>query len=77
MSDHTKTFDTDYDWNDKLQDEGTWDRIKGKAREKWGELTDDEMDEARGNAQQLVGKIKQKTGETADAIERQFRKWTS
>ncbi len=75
MSDHTNTaFDTDYDWNDKMQDEGTWDRIKGKAREKWGELTDDEMDEARGNWEQFKGRIKQKTGETADNVEAFFRK---
>ncbi len=75
MSDHTKTFDTDYDWNDKLQDEGTWDRIKGKAREEWGELTDQEMEEARGNWDQFKGYVKQKTGQTADAIERKFREW--
>lgn len=66
-----------YDWNDRLQDEGTWDKIRGKAREEWGDLTDDEMDQARGNWDQFVGTVKQKTGQTADAIEAKFREWTS
>lgn len=66
-----------YDWNDQLQDEGTWDKVKGKARETWGELTDQEMEEARGNWDQFVGTVKEKTGETADAIEAKFKEWTS
>ncbi len=76
MSDHTTTqFDTDYDWNDKMQDQGTWNSIKGKAREKWGELTDQEMEEFKGNWEQFKGYVQRKTGQTADAVERQFRKW--
>ncbi len=75
MSDYSTTFDTDYDWNDRLQDEGTWDQIKGKAREEWAELTDQELEEVRGNWDQFKGFLKEKTGETADAIERKFREW--
>ncbi|HEX6145137.1 MAG TPA: CsbD family protein [Acidimicrobiia bacterium] len=68
---------TGRDWEDRLQDEGTWDRIKGKIRETWGDLTDDDMDQARGNFEQFAGRVKEKTGESAEAIERKFREWTS
>lgn len=69
--------DWKYDWNDRLQDEGTWDRVKGNIRAEWGDLTDQEADQARGNWDQFVGTVKQKTGETADAIERKFEEWAA
>jgi uncharacterized protein YjbJ (UPF0337 family) len=68
---------TGRDWEDRLQDEGTWDRIKGKIRETWGDLTDDDMDQARGNFEQFAGRVKEKTGESAEEIQRKFRDWTS
>ena len=68
---------TGRDWEDRLQDEGTWDRIKGKIRETWGDLTDDDMDQARGNFEQFAGRVKEKTGESAAEIQRKFREWTS
>ncbi len=72
-TEHYSAHDTDYDWNDRLQDEGSWNRMKGKARERWAEVTDQELEEARGNWEQFKGYVQQKTGETADAIERTFR----
>ncbi|HWL50706.1 MAG TPA: CsbD family protein [Acidimicrobiia bacterium] len=48
--------------------EGRWDQLKGKARQAWGELTDDDLDVAEGNYEELVGRIKEKTGETAEQI---------
>jgi uncharacterized protein YjbJ (UPF0337 family) len=68
---------TGRDWEDRLQDEGTWDRIKGKIRETWGDLTDDDVDQARGNFEQFTGRVKEKTGESAEEIQRKFREWTS
>ena len=38
------------------QIEGSWKQIKGKAKEQWGRLTDDELDEAAGRREQLIGK---------------------
>lgn len=70
-------MDTAYDWNDRLADSGRWDQVKGKIREQWGDVTDQELEQARGNFEQLVGKIKEKTGETADAIERKLRDWAA
>jgi uncharacterized protein YjbJ (UPF0337 family) len=56
------------DWTLRLKDDGDWLRFKGSVRERWGELTDDEIEEARGNLDQLVGAIKSKTGESAGLI---------
>ena len=68
---------TGRDWEDRLQDEGAWQRVKGKIRETWGDLTDDEMEQARGNFDQFAGRVKEKTGETAEDIQRKFQEWTS
>jgi uncharacterized protein YjbJ (UPF0337 family) len=51
-----------------LKDEGMFDKIRGKLRETWGELTDDDVEKAHGDMEQLVGTIKQRTGETEDSI---------
>ncbi len=49
--------------------EGNWNEIKGKLHEKWGEVTKDELQKARGNIDQLVGLIQRKTGEAREIIE--------
>lgn len=51
-----------------LKTEGRIDRIKGRARQQWGALTDDDFDQAQGNTENLIGRIKEKTGETVDDI---------
>jgi len=51
--------------------EGNWEQWKGKAREQWGKLTDDEVQEAEGNREKLVGKIQEKYGIAKDEAERQ------
>ncbi len=75
MADHTTSYDTDYDWNDRLQDEGTWDQVKGKIREEWGEVTDQELEQVRGNWDQFKGFVKEKFGHGADTVERKFKEW--
>ena len=47
---------------------GHWTEIKGKISEKWGQLTDNDLQQAKGNTEQLVGMIEKKTGESRDAI---------
>jgi len=49
---------------------GNWNQIKGKVKQKWGQLTDDELSEVEGNFDQLVGLVQQKTGEARKQIER-------
>jgi uncharacterized protein YjbJ (UPF0337 family) len=50
--------------------EGNWNEIKGKLRQKWGQLTDDDFPQIRGEAEQIIGIIQRKTGEAREAIER-------
>jgi len=50
--------------------EGNWKEIRGKAKQQWGKLTDDELDEIEGNVDLLVGKIQEKYGQTRAEIER-------
>lgn len=65
-------------WNhNELQDESTWQNMRGKIRQQWGDLTDDEVDQARGNWDQFVASVKEKTGDTIEAIDRKFDEWTS
>jgi uncharacterized protein YjbJ (UPF0337 family) len=47
---------------------GHWDSLKGKIKEHWGQITDDELAEVEGQYDQLVGLIQQKTGEARQQI---------
>ena len=49
--------------------QGSWNQVKGQVKEKWGSLTDDDLQLHGGNLDQIVGKIQQKTGETREAVE--------
>lgn len=49
--------------------EGQWNQVKGRLLERWGELNENELQQSRGSADQLVGVIQQKTGETRREIE--------
>ena len=50
--------------------QGNWNEIKGKLREKWGQLTNDDLQQAQGNTDQLIGLIQRKTGEARNAVEK-------
>jgi uncharacterized protein YjbJ (UPF0337 family) len=54
--------------------EGKWKELRGKIKEWWGELTDDELDQANGNAEQIVGLLQQKYGYTREAAEEEFNR---
>ena len=54
---------------------GQWNQLKGKARQKWGELTDDDLDVIQGQSEQLVGRIQERYGLARDEAERQVRDW--
>jgi uncharacterized protein YjbJ (UPF0337 family) len=49
---------------------GNWKQLKGKLKERWGQLTDDELQAAEGNYDHLVGLIQQRTGEGRQQVER-------
>jgi uncharacterized protein YjbJ (UPF0337 family) len=50
---------------------GQWKQWKGKARAKWGKLTDDDLDVVQGQRESLVGKIQERYGIARDEAERQ------
>ena len=50
--------------------QGQWNKLKGQVKEKWGQLTDDDLQISGGNVDQLVGRIQQKTGVAREAIEK-------
>jgi len=50
--------------------QGRWEQLKGKAKSLWGNLTDDELLEAEGDYERLVGVVKEKTGKTREEIEK-------
>ena len=51
--------------SDQLQ--GNWKQLKGKLKEKWGHLTDDDLDKIAGRREQLEGKLQERYGITKDA----------
>jgi uncharacterized protein YjbJ (UPF0337 family) len=55
--------------------EGNWKQVSGKIREKWGQLTDNDMTEIAGKREQLVGKIQKSYGLARDAAESQVREF--
>jgi uncharacterized protein YjbJ (UPF0337 family) len=54
---------------------GQWTQFKGKAKEKWGKLTDDEIDIVEGKRDQLVGKIQQRYGIGKEEAEKEVDTW--
>lgn len=52
--------------------EGKWKQLKGATKVKWGELTDDELDQIDGNKDKLAGKLQEKYGWTKDEADREI-----
>ena len=53
--------------------EGEWRELKGKVQERWGKLTDDDLDVIAGQREQLIGTLQQRYGSARDAIEREVK----
>jgi uncharacterized protein YjbJ (UPF0337 family) len=51
--------------------EGKWKQYSGKVKEKWGKLTDDDLDVVRGRRDQLIGKIQERYGIVKQEAEKQ------
>ena len=59
--------------NDRI--ECRWKQLKGKVKEQWGKLTDDDLLEIEGRRDQLVGKIQARYGITKEEAEAQVGTW--
>ena len=55
--------------------EGNWNQFKGKVKEKWGELTDDELDQIAGKRDILIGKIQEKYGIVENEAEKRIKEF--
>jgi len=55
--------------------EGQWMQFKGKVKEKWGKLTDDDLAQIAGKREQLEGKIQERYGEGKDAVKKEVDDW--
>ena len=57
------------------QIEGNWMQLKGKMREKWGKLTDNDWEQVAGKKDQLLGKLQERYGYTKEQAERDYDDW--
>ena len=53
-----------------LEIKGDWNITKGKLKQKWAKLTDDDLQFVTGKQEELLGRIQKRTGETREAIEK-------
>lgn len=52
---------------------GNWNILKGKLKQKWADLTDDDLENLEGKSDELVGRIQKRTGESQENIERYLK----
>lgn len=52
--------------------EGRWKQLKGDVKRTWGKLTDDDLDQAEGNRDKLVGSLQERYGWERSRAEREF-----
>ena len=60
------------DWN---RVEGNWKQVKGKVKEKWAKLTDDDLAYVNGKRDQLEGKIQERYGIARDQVRKEIDDW--
>jgi uncharacterized protein YjbJ (UPF0337 family) len=60
------------DWN---RIEGNWKEATGKIKQKWGQLTDDDLAQVNGQRDQLEGKIQQRYGLAKDMVRKNVDDW--
>ncbi len=56
---------------------GKWSQVKGSAKSKWGDLTDDDLQQFDGEREKLVGKVQEKYGLAKDEAEKQVDDWSN
>lgn len=58
----------------KLQLKGNWNTVKGNLKQKYGNLTDDDLTYAEGKEDELLGRLQKKTGKTKEALTDEINK---
>jgi uncharacterized protein YjbJ (UPF0337 family) len=60
-----------------LEIKGDWNITKGKLKQKWAKLTDDDLQFAEGKLEEVVGRIQKRTGESREAVEKAVKEASS
>jgi uncharacterized protein YjbJ (UPF0337 family) len=68
----SKLEEISMDWN---RIEGNWKQFSGKVREKWGDLTDDDLQKVEGHREQLEGMLQQRYGYAKDKAKAEVDSW--
>lgn len=55
--------------------EGSWKQFRGNVKQRWGKLTDDQLDVIAGKREQLAGRIQEAYGITKDEADKQLADW--
>jgi uncharacterized protein YjbJ (UPF0337 family) len=58
-----------------LEIKGDWNIARGRLKQKWAALTDDDLQYAGGRQEELVGRIQKRTGETREAVEKTIKEF--
>ena len=56
----------------KLQFKGSWNEVKGKLKQKYGDLTDDDLIFAEGKDDELLGRLEQRLGKSKEELRREI-----
>lgn len=62
---------------DKLEIKGSWNTLKGKLKQAYGDLTDDDLKYEEGSEDELVGRIQQKLGKSRDEVRKMLSDYDS
>ena len=55
--------------------EGMWKQVRGKVRQKWGKLTNDDLERIDGDFDVLIGRLQERYGKARREIEEEVRGW--
>ncbi|KAA6439473.1 CsbD family protein [Dyadobacter flavalbus] len=58
------------------QIKGNWNELKGKLKQQYADLTDDDLAYEEGKEDELLGKLQQKLGKTREEVETEFSSWS-
>ena len=56
---------------------GSWTEFRGQVRNQWGKLTDDDLEQIKGNRDILAGRLQQRYGLAKEEINRQIDAWAA
>ncbi len=58
---------------DKLQFKGQWNEVKGRMKQKYGELSDDDLAYQEGHEEELIGRLQKRLGKSRDEVVKEIK----